>query len=92
MNIKINSIEDVEKFAFLLINEGLSIHPDTDFHDYINAKTGSPTYTKKEAELRNKIMDNCFEVCEREGEDIYGIMLDVYLKNSGLEKINGVED
>ena len=73
----INTISDVEQFAKQLVQvEKISFHPDDDFKDYVtNAK--QPFYTTKEAELRNKLMNDCFEVCEREKVDVYGVMLKV---------------
>lgn len=82
----IKTVEDVETFAKQLIDEGVSFHPDDDFNDYIFFKENKPCYTKKEAEIRNHLMEQCFEVCEKEGEDIYSVMLEVTLKETGMDK------
>ncbi len=73
----INSIEtinDVEHFFHHLIqNESLNFHPDEDFGNYFNLETDLPSYTPEEADFRNKLMEACFEVCDKENADIYDI-------------------
>jgi hypothetical protein len=86
MITKIETSGDVKAFAKQLIAEGVSFHPDDDFNDYVIFKTGKRCYTKKQAEVRNKLMDECFAVCEKEGTDIYAIMLEVTLIETGLNK------
>jgi hypothetical protein len=86
MITKINTSEDVKAFAKQLIEEGVSFHPDDDFNDYVNFKEHKPTYTKEEAQKRNQLMDQCFEVCEKEGVDIYDIMLEVSLIETSMDK------
>lgn len=87
MITKILTIEDVKQFAKELTAEGLSFHPDDDFNDYINFTSGEPSYTREEAEIRNKLMNECFDVCENEGIDIYEVMMEEMLLESGLDKI-----
>jgi hypothetical protein len=73
----INTISDVEQFAKHLVQfEKLSFHPDDDFRDYVT-NANQPFYTKQEAELRNKLMNECFDVCEKEKVDFYGVVLGV---------------
>ena len=86
MLTQITTIKDVEAFAKQLIGEGVSFHPDDDFNDYVFFKENKPCYTKEESEQRNQLMQQCFEVCEREGEDIYSIMLEVSLNETGMDK------
>ena len=86
MITKIETADDVKAFAKQLIAEGISFHPDDDFNDYVNFKENTPTYTKEEADLRNDLMNKCFEVCEKEGIDIYGVMLEVSLIETGWDK------
>ncbi len=74
MKTKIESIDDVIEFATSLSKEGLSFHPDDDFRDYINMKTNGPFYTKDDADFRNILMRQCFDICEKEGEDTYDVM------------------
>jgi len=73
----IHNIDDVKAFADYLVNvEKVNFHPDDDFKDYINYKTKEATYTEKDAQERNRLMDECFKICEKEGVDIYEIMGD----------------
>ena len=86
MITKIETTEDLKAFAKQLIAEGVSFHPDDDFNDYVNFKEDKPTYTKEEADLRNDLMSQCFKVCEKEDVDIYSLMLEVSLKETGMDK------
>jgi len=86
MLTKIETIEDVKLFAKQIINEGVSFHPDDDFNAYINFKTNAPSYTSDEAEVRNNLMNECFEKCNQAGVDIYEIMLEETLTETGLDK------
>ena len=87
MITKIETTEDVKVFAKQLIAEGVSFHPDDDFNDYVNFKEDKTFYTKEEADLRNDLMNKCFEVCEKEGADIYDVMLEVSLIETGMDKL-----
>lgn len=86
MITNINTFHDVKAFAKQLIEEGLSFHPDNDFNDYVYFNENKPCYTKEEAEKRNELMEQCFEVCRNEGADIYEVMIKVTLKETGLDK------
>lgn len=82
----IQTIEDIKIFAKQIIDEGVSFHPDDDFNDYVNLKTNKPCYTTEEAEIRNNLMNECFNICDKEGVDIYDTMLEVTLTETGLDK------
>lgn len=86
MITKIEAADDVKAFAKQLISEGVSFHPDDDFKDYVYFKTGKPFYTRKQAHERNKVMDKCFSYCEKSGVDIYSLMLEVTLVETGWDK------
>ena len=86
MITQIQTSGDVQTFAKQLIAEGVSFHPDDDFNDYVNFKENKPCYSKEEADLRIDLMNNCFEVCEKEGVDIYDLMLEVTLAETGMDK------
>lgn len=86
MVTQIKTSKDVAKFAKQIIIEGVSFHPDDDFNDYVNFKTNKPCYTKKQAEVRNELMNQCFAVCENEGCSIYNTMLEVTLIETGMNK------
>lgn len=86
MIASIRSTDDIKLFSAQLIKEGLSFHPDDDFNDYININTKHPFYTAKQANRRNQLMAQCFEVCEKEGLDIYAICLGVTLTQTRLDQ------
>ena len=84
---KIEKVEDVKAFAkHLTVIEKISFHPDDDFSDYVNTETQEPTYSQEEAELRNDLMNQCFKICEQNNVDIYDIMGEIYLIESGMDK------
>lgn len=74
MILFIRTVADVEAFFQHLINkDSLNFHPDEDFRNYVKVETGLPSYTLEEADFRNKLMEACFKVCNRENADIYAI-------------------
>lgn len=83
----INNIEDVSTFFHDLFKEGVNAHPDEDFVQYVNGETGEDTYTPEEAALRNGLMNKSFEVCESSGADIYDLMQEIYLTETGLDRL-----
>jgi hypothetical protein len=74
MNTEIITINDVKKFAYQIISEGVSFHPDDDFKDYIFFKEKGPCYTPEEAAKRNRLMEECFDLCEKNNVEIYAVM------------------
>jgi hypothetical protein len=84
---KINNTKDVITFAEQLVGEGVSFHCDDDFNDYINFKTKRKTYSRRKADFRNSLMERCFEICEKNGVDIYNLMNEVLMQKTGLDKI-----
>jgi hypothetical protein len=86
MLARIETVEDVKIFAKQIINEGVSFHPDDDFNEYLNLKTNIPIYNLEEAEVRNNLMNECFEICNNSGVDIYEIMYELTLTETGLDK------
>lgn len=75
----IKTISDVKTFFQQLLAEELNFHPDEDFSNYINGETKEATYTKEEADLRNKLMDQAFDVCEQNKVCIYEIAQELAL-------------
>ena len=71
----ITSIKDVQDFFEYLYNDlDLSFHPDSNFQDYVyNNSAMVRFFTDAEADYYNSVMDACFQVCEKEGADIYEI-------------------
>ncbi|MGF7217074.1 hypothetical protein GGR92_003241 [Spirosoma lacussanchae] len=81
----IKSIADVQEFARQLVAEGLTggFHPDDSFHDFV-AANGSSLYTPEEAAVRNRLLEQCFEVC---GDSVYEIIGRVTLRDTPFESI-----
>ncbi len=74
----ITSIQDVTTFFHhLILEENLNFHPDEDFRNYVLLDTGLSSYTEEEAELRNHLLDECFDVCEKYEADIYQIGIEI---------------
>lgn len=82
----IKTMDDVKAFFQQLLEEDLNFHPDEDFTNYINGETKEDTYSPEEAELRNKLMDEAFVVCEQNNICIYELGNDMALKYTGLDK------
>jgi hypothetical protein len=80
----IQTIEEVKLFARLLVKEGLSFHPDDDFSEYVVPETQRALYSSEEAEIRNFLMSQCFKVCESSNVDIYDLMGDILLTETGM--------
>ena len=71
------TIEDVKAFLQSLYNKyDLAFHPDDSFHDYVDSK-GQMTFSEKEADLLNELMERCFVVCEEHGIDLYEICVEL---------------
>lgn len=83
---KIENTKDVIAFAKQIVKEGVSFHCDDDFNDYVNFKTNQQIYTKQQADFRNYLMERCFKVCEKNEVDIYNVMNEVLMKETGLDK------
>ena len=49
-------------------------------------ETGLPAYTPDEATDRNLLMGQCFAVCEAAGQDVYSVMQEIFLIETGLDK------
>ncbi|MES2379751.1 MAG: hypothetical protein V4538_01830 [Bacteroidota bacterium] len=70
----IKTVADVKTFfKYLTEVDNVSFHPDDDFNDTINFNTKKSTYTKAQAKLLNKLMDQAFTVCTKNKVDIYEI-------------------
>ena len=86
MITEILTIPDVEEFMRQLVQEGTNAHPDEDFNNYVNMGTGLPAYAPEEAAERNRLMNQCLDVCEAEKRNIYDVMQEVFLIETGLDK------
>ena len=75
---KIATIDDVKKFFHHLVSErNLNFHPDDRFEDYVSCDDGSNTFSQEECSVYNRLMDESFDVCEKNGVDIYAIGLEL---------------
>lgn len=73
-NNHISSIKDVEAFfQHLVLDRKVNFHPDDMFENYVSCEGGINTFTLEECANYNRLMDECFKVCEKEGKDIYEI-------------------
>lgn len=57
---------------------------DDAFENYINWETKEPTFTPEECKKYNEAMQQCFDVCQAEGEDIYLIGIDALFAANGV--------
>ncbi len=55
-------------------------HPDDDFAEYTEVNSEKKSFPKEQADDLNKIMEECFDWCAKNNEDIYGIGLSVQQK------------
>jgi hypothetical protein len=76
---KIDTVDDVKTFFNELNQESSNFHPDSDFTDYVHVETNKAIYTVEEAQVRNELLEQAFNVCGREGADIYELGMDIFL-------------
>ncbi len=74
---KIKTVDEVKEFFHHLVNERkVNFHPDDRFEDYLSPRDGHNMFTLEECALYNHLMDESFEICEKNNADIYAIGLD----------------
>lgn len=72
----IKSVKDVETFFHHIVSERkVNFHPDDMFEDYVSCEGGINTFTLDECAVYNRLMDESFDICKKEGVDIYSIGL-----------------
>lgn len=72
----IKTVKDVEAFFHHIVFERkVNFYPDNMFEDYVSCEGGINTFTIDECAIYNRLMDECFRVCDNEGVDIYSIGL-----------------
>ena len=77
-NFRIETVGDVQAFFETLHDTyKLAFHPDDSFNDYVGIGTGTPTFTNDEAVYLNAVMNQCFEICEKNDVEIYLIGLEL---------------
>ena len=68
----IDNMDDVKRFArHLYAAEKCVVHCDDDFSDYIDRDTLESYFSEEKAARYNKLMADCFAICESNGCDIY---------------------
>ena len=73
-DFQVKAPEDVAKFFFWLVFDcRLNFHPDDRFDNYVSIENGQQTFTDEQCAKYDKVMDDCFEVCEKHNRDIYEI-------------------
>lgn len=87
MITSISNTEDVKSFfTSLIVEDRLNFHPDDDFLNYINLDSNLPSYSPEEAIRLNGLLDRCFEICEKEGIDIYSMSMGIFLIKTGMDQ------
>ena len=72
----ITTVKDVETFFHHIVFERkVNFNPDDMFEDYVSCEGGINTFTIEECAIYNRLMDENFAVCKKEGVDIYEIGL-----------------
>lgn len=81
----ITTVKEVETFFHHIVYERkVNFHPDNMFEDYVSCERGIPIFTLSECAIYNRLMDESFKVCEKEGVDIYEIGLKELLPNNDI--------
>lgn len=70
------TVQEVKEFFKYLVNERkLNFHPNDDFANYVSYDEKTPSFTKEEVDVYNRLMEESFKVCDATGVDIYEIGL-----------------
>lgn len=81
--MQVKDIHDVEMLAHRVKEElGLAFHPDDPFEDYIYLDSGKPVYSDKAATLLTVLIEQAFEICQKEKKDIYALMGRIIVKDT----------
>ncbi len=82
---EIVTLKDVETFIEQIAGEIDNFHPMEDFTNYVYPDTYNRRYTDEEAEIRNKSLDKCFNVCARYTENFYTYLINLFeLEKAGI--------
>lgn len=70
----ITTVEEVKNFFHhLVFDRQLDFHPDDMFEDYVSCQPSIHGITLEECPLYNRLMDECFKVCDAQDADIYDL-------------------
>lgn len=84
----INNVDDVRKFFHYIVEDrNVNFNPDDMFEDYM-LSDGTTAFTPEECEIYNRLVEESFDICEKEEFDIYEIGLDILKKKLGSSALN----
>ena len=72
---EITNMEDVKAFIEQIASEIEDFHPLEDFCNYVYPDSYFRRYTDEEAEIRNKRLDKCFDVCAKHTDDFFTYLI-----------------
>ena len=76
INSQITTINDVGAFFERVVcGRSLCFHPGERFEGCVFCDVGSNMFSENGCAIYDRLMDECFEVCEKNGADIYAIGL-----------------
>ena len=70
----ITTMDEVKQFVDYLKDLQLYVTIEKPFEDYLVKYANEPMFTKEDAEIANRLMKECIEVCEANHEDVYHVM------------------
>lgn len=87
---KIDTLAGVRTFIdFLFGDANIEYLPETNFETY-HDREGNPWFTDSESRKLNDLNEQCWQICEKEGVDIYIITMaaeDEYRKRNDLSPL-----
>ena len=74
----IMDLQDVETFLEQIAHEIDNFHPMVDFNSYVYPDSYMRRYNEEEAEIRNKLLDRCFDICATSTPDFHTYLLQLH--------------
>ena len=71
-------MQDVESFIEEVAQEIDDFHPLNDFANYLYPSTDMRRYTEEEAEVRNRRLEMCFDVCAKHKPDFFTYLMQLF--------------
>ena len=78
MLYEITTMNDVKTFIEQIAGEIENFHPLTDFTDYVYPDSYMRRYSDPDADIRNSLLDKCFNVCAKHTPDYFTFLLDLF--------------
>lgn len=83
---QVSTLKDVETFIEQIATEITDFHPMMDFTSYVYPDSYMQRYSYEEADLRNKHLEKCFDVCAKHTDDFFTYLLNLFqLEKAGLQ-------